>query len=113
MEIRSKGKRIVTPYNNFYRYGVYVWQLEDGKIVADEDGNYLSIQSDYGNPKRIRELEAAARHYGVPDGGHPLFLPGHRKVTDVEYEQQKERMNSGLIPDPYDLPAFTEPRNDN
>lgn len=87
--------------------GLYVWITEDGKIVADDDGNYLNIPSFKNDREQLKRLEDAAKHYGI-DGGKPVFLSGHRRVTDEEYEYQRQRLEWGLIPDELDLPAFKE-----
>lgn len=89
------------------KFGVYVWMLPDGSLVADEDHNWLSIASDEGNIKRIMELQSAAISYGINEG-YAYFMRGHRKVDDEEYERQKERLKSGLIPDELDIPAYRE-----
>jgi hypothetical protein len=88
-------------------YGVYVWLTEDGKIVCDEDRNYLSIQCRKNDLIAIKKIRDEAKRCGV-DGGSPLWLSGHRKISDEEYLRQVERMNQGLIPDEYDGPAFIE-----
>lgn len=88
-------------------YGVYVWLDGKGRILADEDGNYLSIAAFRNSQKRIDELRAAARACGIEDG-EPLFLEGHRKITDEEYEEQVARMEMGLIPDVNDIAAAVE-----
>jgi len=86
-------------------YGVYVWQMPDGRLVGDDDNNWLCISSMKGDFKRINELTEAVRHYGIMVG-EPLFLAGNRKITDEEYEYQKQRQAFGLIPDEYDIPAL-------
>jgi hypothetical protein len=88
-------------------YGVYVWEMPDGKWVGDDEGNFLNIASMKGNLKRIAELTAAARSYGITEGG-PVFLSGHRQIDDEEYAIQKARLTFGLIPDEHDIPAFRE-----
>lgn len=93
--------------SNFYELGVYLWEMPDGAFVADEDRNFLNIPSQYGDESRIQKLAAAARSLGITEG-HAVFFPGHRRVTDEEYEEQKQRLKSGLIADPYDLPALIE-----
>lgn len=87
--------------------GVYLWQTEDGALVADEDGNYLSIQSFKGDEQRIMLLKLAAIEHGV-HGGKPLWMSGYRQVTDEEYEYQRQRLEWGLIPDELDIAAFKE-----
>lgn len=86
-------------------YGVYLWEMPDGKLVGDDEGNWLSIAAMKGDLKRINELTEAARHYGIMVG-RPIFLAGNRKITDEEYEYQKMRQSFGLIPDENDIPAL-------
>lgn len=81
--------------------GVYVWEMPDGRIVGDDEGRFLSIESEYGDGEKIKSLNEVVRYYGV-EQGWPKFFPGHRKVSDYEYEDQQERMNDGKIPDPLD-----------
>lgn len=87
--------------------GLYVWMTEDGAIVADEDGNYLNIEAMKGDERKIEILRNTAKDFGV-DGGKPMFLSGHRRVTDEEYEYQRQRLELGLIPDELDIAAFKE-----
>lgn len=112
MSNRKKAKIKPVYDSNFYQYGVYMWEMPDGSFVADEDRNFLNIPSKYGDPERIARLEAAARNLGL-EGGQAVFFPGHRRVTDEEYAEQQYRMKSGLIADPYDLPAMVEDIRDN
>lgn len=88
-------------------FGIYVWLTADGKIIADDEGNYLSIQAMKDDQSRIEALRLAAKDCGVTDG-QAYFMSGMRKVTDEEYEHQKQRLEWGLIPDELDLPAFKE-----
>lgn len=89
------------------QFGVYLWQMPDGSVVTDEDRNYMSIAAKEGDLRRISELRAAARSYGITEG-RPLFLPGYRKIDDAELEYQQERQSQGLIADPYDVPAWRD-----
>ena len=73
----------------------------------DDEGGHLCIPSLKGNIVQIKKLKDAAKHYGV-DEGKPIFFAGHRKVTDEELEEQRQRADLGLIPDPQDLPAMME-----
>lgn len=84
------------------KYGVYVWQMPDGKWVGDDEGHYMLIPSVYGDPIKIKMLTEAARSYGVIEGA-PKFLPGRRKVSDEEYAEQEARLKAGLTPDPWDI----------
>lgn len=88
-------------------YGLYVWVTDDGRRVADEDGNTMNIPSRKGDRDKIEALRQAAAYYGVP-GGRAVFLSGRRQVTDDEYNEQQARLRAGLIPDPLDHSAMME-----
>ena len=88
-------------------YGIYVWKMPDGSIVQDEDKNIMSINAQEFDLRAMRALTNVARSYGIVEGG-PWFLPNYRKVTDEEYEQQKARLEQGLIPDELDLGAWRD-----
>jgi hypothetical protein len=81
--------------------------MPDGKIVGDDEGNFLSIAAMQGDSVKINKLADAVRYYGITEG-RARFLAGHRKISDDEYEEQKQRMEFGLIPDPYDAPAYRD-----
>lgn len=100
---KKKQPRVIDEVN----YGVYVWQMPDGRWVADDEGNWLNIASMRRDPKRIAELVQAVRSFGINEGG-PVFLAGHRQIDDEEYANQKARMAFGLIPDESDIPALME-----
>jgi len=58
--------------------GVYVWELPDGRVVADRDKNFLSIEGQSNDYRKMRELALAAGAMGIFDGA-PRFLPNHYK----------------------------------
>jgi hypothetical protein len=84
------------------KYGVYVWEMPDGKWVGDDEGHYMLIPAVFGDAEKIKILKEAAEGYGVTEG-EPKFLPGRRKVSDEEYAAQEARLHAGLTPDPWDL----------
>ena len=88
-------------------YGVYLWQMPDKSIVADEDGNYMCIYSIKGDVNKITELRNFAKSHGI-DEGQPLWQSGHRPVSDEEYDLQKQRMEWGMVADEWDIPALKE-----
>jgi hypothetical protein len=88
-------------------YGLYVWLTKDGSIVTDDDGNYLNIEAMKGDERKIEILKNAARDLGVEEG-KSQFLSGYRRVTEEEYEYQRQRLEWGLIPDELDIAAFKE-----
>lgn len=95
---------------NDHEYGMYVWHTDDGRRVEDGDGNVMNIPARRGDMHAINKLQEAAKYYGVP-GGKAVFLGGRRRVTDSEYDDQKARLNAGLIADPYDYRALEDGLN--
>ena len=89
-------------------YGVYLWRFSDGSFAGDSEGNYLSINATRGDRAKIETLQKAVKYYFGTIDGDAVFDSGRRKVTDDEYAEQKYRMEMGLTPDPYDLPALIE-----
>lgn len=87
-----------------YEWGLYFWRLPDGHLFKDEEGRMLNIPSIKGDLGQMAKLRQAAAHYGQPDG-EPWFYAGVNRATDEEYEEQIERLNSGLIPSLNDLGA--------
>ena len=89
-------------------YGVYAWRCANGKLFRDDSGNIMNIparQFDFNSMSKIRQ---AARHYNVEDGGSPVFMAGTRRVSDMEYSEQKGRMAEGYIPSETDIGAWSD-----
>lgn len=83
-------------------YGVYTWRI-GGKAVVDEDFNYLVAPARRGDLTAIAKLTAFVRNeLGITEGG-PVFEEGARPISEAEWEQQMDRMQSGETPDQYDL----------
>ena len=102
------GKTKVTVVEEpFSDYGIYVWQLRSGKVLTDDSGNALSIDSMRGDESRVALLRNEARWLGFPDG-QPLFYANVRKVSDEEYSEQIDRMGQGYIPSETDLGALID-----
>lgn len=87
-------------------WGVYVWDVPGRGIVADDNGNYLSIPARYGDIERMRVLRAAAIRLGIELGvdedmakGSPKFIPGARQISQSEFEDQMEMLEEGYDPD--------------
>ena len=88
-------------------YGLFLWEMPDGSLVCDEDRNYLNIPGHKSDQSKIKLLEDAAKSLGL-ETGKAIFMAGNRRVTDEEYEYQKQRMEWGLIPDELDYGAARE-----
>lgn len=87
--------------------GIYVWEMEDGRWIGSDDGDFLSITSMKGNKNNIEALRKVVSSYGI-DSGRPLFLPGRRKIDDEEFEYQNQRLKLGLTPDPLDIGEYKD-----
>lgn len=101
---KTKISVIEEPFSN---YGIYVWQLRSGKVLTDDDGNALSIDSMRDDQSRIILLQKEASWLGFPDG-QAIFMPNVRKVSDEEYSEQIDRMAQGYIPSETDLGAIID-----
>lgn len=88
-------------------FGLYLWEMPNGALVCDEERNYLNIPAKKGDIYKIKELSQAAKSLGLEEG-RAVFFSGNRRVTDEEYEYQKQRMEWGLIPDEMDYGAAQE-----
>ena len=85
-------------------YGLYLWEMPDGSIVADDEKNFLNIPGKRGDMSKIKIITETARSFGIEEG-KPVFLSGHRRVTEEEYEYQKQSLEWGLVPDELDYGA--------
>lgn len=88
-----------------FAWGLYFWQLPDGHLFRNEDGDLLNIPSIEGDIGQMAKLRQAAAHYGQPDG-KPWFYAGIKRVTDEEYSEQRSRLEEGLIPSMDDIGAI-------
>lgn len=95
-------------------YGVYVWEMPDGKWVGDDEGHYLTLTCRKGDMLRIMPyveiVKKLIKESGSEVEGGLKFISGTRPVSDEEYEEQAMRARMGLIPDKYDLGALHEER---
>ena len=86
---------------NEYPYGVCIWRDADGCILGDEDNNFLSIAGNCNDPIVEAKMEKAARYWmGASFSGGPSWVSGARKISDDEYDDQKDRLLQGKVPDP-------------
>lgn len=87
------GLQVVRDKSNF---GVYVWLLPEGGVFKDDDNNVLNIPSERGDLSKIMEIRKTAAHYGQSEG-QAVFIPGIGRVTEEEYQEDKYRMENGLL----------------
>lgn len=84
-------------------WGLLVWKLPDGTYIMNGDQEYLSVgPCKIGNPVAVSNMKAAVASMGITVG-EPFWLPGFRKVTQSEWEDQMERLIDGKTPDIVDV----------
>lgn len=103
MSLNTTGKKIVEEVP----YGTYVWRMNDGTYLVDDQYRHLSIFCMKNDRKAIQALTNEARNLGFPDGA-PEWKSGARKITDDEYEEQEARQRLGLVADPLDFGAIKD-----
>jgi hypothetical protein len=96
------GKSKATFIPKGYDWGLYFWKLPDGHLFHDNEGNLLNIPSMKGDISKMAALRKAAAHFGQPEG-QPWFYAGIKRATDEKFEEQKQRLKEGLIPNLDDL----------
>lgn len=93
-----KNKRLWIPPRV---WGVCIWIMADGQPLSDGDG-FLSAEG-YVDDKRIEsKVREAAKYWSGTDEGEISWVHGARKITGSERDDQVERLNDGLVPDPYE-----------
>lgn len=95
-----KPKRTMENPENV-KYGVCLWRLPDGGYIQNQDGDYLNSFGTLGDPIIEEKMKWAARQLGIKEG-KAWWLPGFRRISQSEWEDQMERLQSGHIPDVVD-----------
>lgn len=75
-------------------WGVYVWRNADGSTLSNSDGEVLSLEGFKGDLAKMRSMRKAAEYYGSADGSL-AFIPGSRKISRSEWEDQMEAFIDG------------------
>ncbi len=83
-------------------FGVCVWELPNGGFVMDNEGNYFCAQGPLLNRNTEQKMRDAVKGLGITEG-QPEWLPGFRKITQSEWEDQMERLQDGKVADVVDL----------
>lgn len=93
-----KNERLWVPPRT---YGVCVWMMPDGKPLSDGEG-VLSAEGFVGDKDIEKRVSQAAKYWTGNNEGHINWIHGARKVSSSERDDQVERLNAGLTPDPYE-----------
>ncbi len=85
------------------KFGVCVWRFPNGSYLMDKDQNYLSTQGrPYDKEIESRMKKAVYGDFGDIKG-EPFWLPGFRKISESEWDDEMETLLEGGTPDPTDL----------
>lgn len=93
-----KSKKIWVPERTF---GVCIWIKEDGLPLTDGDG-VLCAEGLVNDPDIEKKVAEAAKYWTGTSAGTCRWVPGGRKVSSSERDDQAERLANGLIADPYE-----------
>lgn len=97
MKSQKSKKSKITEIPKMYDWGLFFWQLPNGHLFGDGQGNLLNIPaSSKYDMEAMTKLKKAAAHYGQPNG-KPWFKAGSKRATEEEYSEQKDRLMSGEI----------------
>jgi len=94
-----KNKKIWIPPRT---WGVCIWVLPNGKALMDSDGNALSAEGFVDDPEIEAKVASAGKYWSGGEDGSVAWIHGARKVSQSEREDQVDRMNNGLMPDPFE-----------
>lgn len=93
-----KDKKIWIPER---AYGVCIWLKADGLPLSDGDG-VLSAEGLMHDPEIEKKVAEAAKYWTGTEEGRCSWIAGARKITASERDDQAERLNNGLIADPFE-----------
>jgi len=93
-----KNKQLYVPERTF---GVCIWIMPNGKPLSDGDG-VLCAEGLVGDKNVEKQVAQAAKYWTGSDEGYTTWVGGARKVSASERDDQVERLNEGLNPDPYE-----------
>lgn len=93
-----KSKQIWVPER---AYGVCIWIMPDGLPLSDGDG-VLSAEGLVGDEKIEQKVAEAAKYWTGSEEGFVRWVAGARKISASERDDQAERLNDGLIADPFE-----------
>ena len=93
-----KNKKIWVPERAF---GVCIRIMPDGLPLSDGDG-VLSAEGLVNDPNVEKRVREAAKYWTGSEEGYPAWVPGARKVSDSERDDQAERLANGFVADPYE-----------
>ena len=89
----KKDKTYMSEMNQW----VCLWQMDNGYYLKNDQGDYYCAQGKKGDSNIENAMRAGATAMGFGNG-RPVWKNG-RKITDMEWEVQMERLMDGKEPD--------------
>lgn len=83
-------------------YGVCMWVLPNGQPLMDADGYVLSAEGFVGDHDIEQKVLEAGIYWSGSDEGEVAWVHGARKISNSERDDQVDRLNNGLLPDPFE-----------
>lgn len=104
----QNGKSKLTVLSKQQEYGIYVWQMDhNGKAFGDGKGNVMNMPGRKYDLEAMAKVRQAAQYYSAP-AGKVIFMPGVRRVSEMEYSEQLSRMKEGYIASETDIGAWMD-----
>ena len=104
----KNGNSKLTLLEKQQKYGIYVWQMDhNGKAFGDGRGNVMNIPGHPYDLAKMAQVKQAAEYYGAP-AGKVIFMPGVRRISDMEHSEQLQRMKEGYIASETDIGAWMD-----
>lgn len=104
----KNGKSKLSVLSKNQPYGLYVWQMDhNGKAFGDGRGNVMNIPGRKYDLEAMAKVKRAAEYYGAP-AGKVIFMPGVRRVSEMEHSEQLGRMKEGYIASETDIGAWMD-----
>jgi len=102
----DQGNSKLTVIEKKSAHGIYVWQLDSsGKAFGDGRGNVMNMPGRPHDLDAMAKVRKAAMYYGAGPG-KVQFIPGVRRISDLEHSEQLDRMKEGNIPSETDIGAW-------
>lgn len=81
-------------------YGVYMWQMPDGRYLSMGEGRVLNVPARKGDLEAIAAISREAKSFGEQYAeGSPVFQAGAYRIDDSDAEEQLNDMKEGRLPD--------------
>jgi hypothetical protein len=104
----NHGNSKLTVLQKQREYGIYVWQMDhSGKAFGDGNGNVMNLPGRQFDLEAMAKVKKAAEYHNAP-AGKVIFMPGVRRISEMEHSEQLGRMKEGYIASETDIGAWID-----